>query len=138
MANSGVHVVVPLGVGSAVVDAGATVVFESVLLSLNPFAGDGLSESVTVAHVAGGLAGRSGAFAGSVATGPAAVRVNAVEQIEGRSRLVGRTYPGVYGSVQAIATLSRTVGLGAEAFGVLNAGHPTSGARLFIAVGGLQ
>jgi hypothetical protein len=132
MANAGVRMTVPLGLGAAVVDAGATVASEP----LGFFSSS--VESVSEAHVAAGVAGRSGALVGSVAAGPAVVRVNTFEAVAGRNRLVGQTYAGAYGSAQAVVAVSRGIGLGAEAFGVLNAGQPTGGLRLFLAVGALR
>ena len=130
MANVGLRMTVPLGVGAVVLDAGAMAATELFIFGSN--------ESVIEGHVAAGLAGRRGSLVGSVVAGPAFVRVSAFEPVRGPNRLVGRSYLGAFGSAQVIAALSRTVGLGAEAFGVLNAGHPTGGLRLFVAVGALR
>ena len=130
MLNAGGRLTVPLGVGAAVLDVGATVATEVSLFDPN--------ESVLEGHVAVGLAARSGTVIGSIVAGPAAVRVRALEPVDGPRRLAGRTYAGAYGSVQARSALSRAVGLGVEAFGVLNAGHPTGGLRVFVAIRALR
>ncbi len=134
MINAGVRLIVPLGVGAGIAEIGGTMVTEPV--SLSPFSGQ--SESTFIAHLAGGLVRRSGPLVTALSAGPAFVQVSPFESVSGRRQLVSRAYPGVYAGAQAITVLSQTVGVGAEAFGVLNGGQTTGGLRLFVAIGSLR
>jgi hypothetical protein len=124
----GAQIVAPLGVGAGVFQVGVSTEFELL----------GGPEGLTEGHVAGGLATRSGPLALAVVAGPSVACVTLVEPVGNGTRAVARTRPGAYVGLHALLTPGRTVGVGAEVYGQVNAGLSTAGLRLFLAVGRLR